>query len=177
MSAELILTLLAGIVLGGFLFSLLSRITRNPIRSPIPTPRFNDRAAEGLLQKYGYQIIGKQPRRTVLTKFEGQNHLSYCEADYLVKKNKKTFLVMVHDGEGNFDPNAPDQRQRLLINDYVFSPDGNLFLSLTTGDLLPIEFEFPRSTNIDSFFQGLIIVFIILLVIGIICLMVWLKLF
>ena len=177
MSAELLLTLLAGMVLGGILFFLLSRITNHPFNPSLPTAAPSNKEAEKLLKKYGYQIISQQPRQTILTKFEGQKHMSYADADYLVKKNKKKYLVTIYNGEGQIDPNEPALRQRLLINDYVFYPDGNLLLSPATGDLLPVEFEFPRSSNIDSFFQGLIIVFIILMVIGIIWLMVQMHLF
>lgn len=177
MLETVLISLAIGIIIGGLLLYLILKPRQQTLPQTSSAPRFSEKDAENILKRYGYQIIKKAPRKTIITKFEGQDHLSYTEADYLVKKNKKIFLVHVKSGEGEFDPNEPGFRHKLMVNDYSFAPDALLILDLATGSLLPVTFEFPHQRNIDSFFQGLIIVFIILLVIGIIWLMVWLKLF
>jgi hypothetical protein len=177
MLEAILISLAVGIIIGGILLYLILKPKQQNLPQAAAGPRFSEKDAENIFKKYGYQIVSRQPRKNIITRFQGQDHLSYTEADYLVKRQKKKYLVIVKTGEGEVDPNEPALRQRLLINDYAFSPDGILILNLNTGDLTPISFSFPHNRSIDGFFQYAMVIFIILAVIGIIWLMVYLKLF
>jgi hypothetical protein len=177
MIEAILIGIIIGIIIGGIIIYLILKPKQESLSQAAPGPRFSEKDAENVLNKYGYQIISRQPRRNIITKFQGQDHLSYTEADYLVKREKKKYLVVVKTGEGEVDPNEPNLRQKLLINEYAFSPDGLLILDPSTGDLLPVSFDFPHSRNIDAFFQWFMVFFIIAAVVGIIWLMVYLKLF
>ncbi len=172
-----IAALLLGIILGGLIiYFLLNRRQNSGIGEPA-AERFSEKAAENLLNKYGYQIVSKQPKRSIITRFQGKDHFSFSEADYLVRKNKKKYLVIVHSGEAAFDPNQTEARRKLIEHQHIFEPEGLLVMDLSTGELTPITFQFPNPRSIDALFQYLIIIFIIVFVIGIIWLAVQLHLF
>jgi hypothetical protein len=59
----------------------------------------------------------------------------------------------------------------------VFDPDGLLILDPASGQLTPIAFQFPNPRNIDSFFQVITVIFVIMVIIGIIWLLVQSRLF
>ena len=168
-------SLIIGILIGGALLYFLLKPKQQIF--PQTTAGFSEKAAEDLLKKYGYQIISKQPKRSIITRFQGKDHFSFSEADYLVKKNKKDYLVIVHSGEASFDPNQTEARRKLIEHQHIYEPDGLLVMDLATGDLTPISFQFPSPRNIDSFFQYLIIIFIIIFMLGIIWLAIQLHLF
>ncbi len=175
MLEAVLVSLFIGILIGGLLLYLLLNSKQQAVQ---PTAAgFSEKEAEALLNKYGYQVIGRQPKRSIITRFQGKDHFGYSEADYLVRKNKKKYLVIVHSGEAAFDPNQAEARRRLIEHQHIFEPDGLLVMDLATGDLTPISFRFPRPANIDTFFQYLIIGFIIVFVIGIIWLAIQLHLF
>jgi len=175
---ELILiSLLAGILVGICAFYLFSKLALKKYEGVPPAARFSEKEAEGLLIRNGYEIRSKRPRKTIITKVDGNDHLGYLEADYLVRKNKKDYLVVIKTGEGASDPNDPAFRRKLIELQHVFAPGGLLLLDIASGELALIGFHFPRTLNIDSFFRFFITLFVILVVIGIIWLMVWLKLF
>jgi hypothetical protein len=176
MLEAVLVSLIIGIIIGGLLLYLILKPGQMALPRASTSPTFSEKEAENILKNNGYQLISRQPRKNIITHFQGQNHLSYSEADYLVKREKKKYLVIVKAGEGEVDPNEPGLRQRLLINDYAFAPDGLLLLSAATGDLQPVSFEFPKARSIDSFFRWFMIIFIILCVIGIIWLTAYLRL-
>lgn len=138
---------------------------------------FSEKEVEGLLKKSHYQILSKRTKEAVITNVDGKDHFGYLEADYLVRKNKKTYVVIVKTGEEVVDPNEPTFRRKLLEYDSVFAPDGLLLLDLAQGEIHEINFRFPHERDVDFFFRFLIALFIILMVIGIIWLMVAVKLF
>jgi hypothetical protein len=136
----------------------------------------NPNEVERILQAAGYEIVSRQPKATVITEVNGQEHVGGLEADFLVRKNKEQYLVLVKQGEGN-DPTEPVFRRKLLELDYAFAPSGLLLLDSNEGRLDRVEFSFPRERNLDVFFRGLIWLFIILGGLGIIWLLTTIKLF
>ncbi|MFH1347549.1 MAG: hypothetical protein ABIH22_02555 [Candidatus Margulisiibacteriota bacterium] len=147
------------------------------LQAQAEVPRFSEKEAENLLRKAGYQILGKNQKETIITIIDGKEHFGYVETDYLVRKNKRKYAVMVHVGEGSPDPHEPTLRRRILEHHRVFSRDGVLVLDPNQGRVHLISFRFPHEWNIDMFFRFLIGLFIILLVIGIIWMLVQLRLF
>jgi hypothetical protein len=170
-------SVLIGIVLGLLLFYLLSRrgIRKNSL--PVQEAAFSERDAENLLRKSGYQIMGKKQKETIITRVNDKERFGYLEVDYLVRKDRKKYAVLVHLGEGSSDPNEPVLRRRLIECDRAFSPEGMLVLDLNRGEIHRVKFHFPHETSIDAFFRFLIALFIILGVIGIIWVMAALNLF
>ncbi len=176
MMYQILISILVGIVIGCILFYIFTRSGRKKYVFPSQGARFSEEEVEGILKRAGYQILGKQQKKTIITKVDGKDHFGYLEADYTVRKGKKTYVVVVKTGEGAADPNEPLLRRKLLEQDYVFSPDGVLLLDLGQGELHDVNFRFPQERNIDVFFRFLIALFIILLVIGIIWVLAVLRL-
>lgn len=172
-----LLSVLIGLVLGAFLFYVLSSWTRGKQEIQSAVPRFSEKDAEAILRKAGFSILGKHQKETIITNIDGKDHFGYVEADYTVKKDRRSYAVVVHSGEGSADPNEPNFRRVLLEHNRAFSGDGILVLDLNKGELHEVYFRFPHERNIDFFFRFLSGLFIVLLVIGIIWLLVTLKLF
>jgi hypothetical protein len=177
MTSTNIISILAGVILGALLFYFISKLLSRGKYVAAPSGiRFSESEAEGLLQKAGYQILGKRQKETVIARIDGKDHFGYIEADYTVRKNKRKYVAVVHSGEGEPDPNEPSYRRRLLEYDRVFSPEALLVLDLNQGEIHEVSFSFPRERGIDFFFRFLIALFIILMVVGIIWLLVQLRL-
>ena len=138
---------------------------------------FNPKEAEAILRRAGFQILDKCKKQAVITIINGKEHYGNLEADYIVKRQGGKYVVLVHIGEGEPDPNEPNYRRRLLEYERVFSPRGILVLDLNKGLLHRVNFRFPHEMSIDFFFRFLIAMFIIFGVIGIIWMLVELKLF
>ena len=173
-----LISIMVGVVLGVLLFYVLSKLWGHGKYSVYTEgSRFSEKEAEEILQRAGYQMLAKRQKETVITKVDGKDHLGYLEADYTVRKNKRKYVVVVHSGEGDPDPNEPNYRRRLLEYDRVFRPYALLVLDLSRGEIHEVNFHFPHERNIDFFFRFLIALFIIAVVIGIIWLLVTLRLF
>ncbi len=149
---------------------------RGPV-AQIEQKSFSEKEVGAFLERAGYQILGKRQRETVITKVDGKDRFGYIEADFTVKKGRKKYVVVVHSGLGEADPNEPMLRRKLLEYDHVFSPHALLVVDLSRGEIHEVNFRFPYERNIDFFFRFLIALFIILMVVGIIWVLVQLRLF
>ncbi|MDD5382352.1 MAG: hypothetical protein PHH60_01715 [Candidatus Margulisbacteria bacterium] len=173
----IIFVFVVGIIIGFILFYfLLWKRSGGRAAAQAESPKFSEKEAEAILARAGLQIMERRPKAAVITKINGQDHFGCLEADYLVKKDKKRQVVVVHYTEGEPDPNEPHLRRRLLEYDNVYAPDGLLILDINTGEIREVTFRFPRERGLDVFFRALITVFIILAAIGIIWVMFILKL-
>lgn len=132
---------------------------------------------EKLLKKSGFQILGKNQKETVIVRVDGKDHLGSLEAEYTVRKDGKSYVVVAKRGEGNFDPTEPALRRALIEYDRVFGLNGVLLVDPEEGKIHKVSFKFPRERGIDFYFQFFIALFIIAAVIGIIWLMATIKLF
>lgn len=175
MGINITISIIIGVVLGLLLFYLFNKLSGPRIKQA-PFPAFSEKDAEKLLRKAGFQIMNKKERKTVMTVIDGKEHIGYVEADYIVKKKKRTYIVVVHSGVGEVDPNEPNYRRHLLEHDRVFKPDALLVADLTKGRLHTVQFRFPHEYSLDFFFRFLIAVFIVGLIIGIIWVLATLKL-
>jgi hypothetical protein len=132
---------------------------------------------EKLLRQCGYQILGKNQKGTVLIDVDGASHLGSLEAEYTVKKNGKSYVAVLKSGEGLFDPTEPALRRRLVEYDRVFGLSGLLLVDAQEGEIHKVSFKFPRERGLDFYFQFVLALFILSVVIGIIWLLVRLRLF
>lgn len=179
MSFQIWIALIAGIIVGVVLFIIIHHLFfRQKATTSNELPQFSAKEAEALIRKSGYQIISKGQKEAVITIINGKDHYGNLEADYVVQKNRRQYVVVVHTEAGDADPNEPVLRRRLLEYDRVFSPSGGvLVLDLVKGRVHHVGFRFPHEWNIDLFFRFLIALFIIAMVIGIIWMLTTLKLF
>lgn len=132
---------------------------------------------EKLLRRSGYQILGKNQKEIIIAYIDGKDHLGDLAAEYTVRKAGKSYVVVTKSGEGEFDPTEPALRRRLIEYDRTFGLNGVLIVDPQEGKIHEVRFKFPRERGIDFYFQFIIALFILLVVIGIIWLMVNLKLF
>jgi hypothetical protein len=172
----ILFSVLFGIVVGGFLFYYLTRSARQTQVVSHNPLKFSEKEAEGMLRRAGLVVIAKQKKKTVITKINGKDHLGFVEADYIVKKGRKRFLVVVKSGEGAADPNEPILRRRFIEYEHLFSPDGLLLLDLDQGEIHRISFHFPKERAIDFFFKLFIASAVILLLLAIFWMFTSLKL-
>jgi hypothetical protein len=174
---EIFFSIVVGIIIGLVLFYILSKWwgRRGGMQSQVT--RFPEKDAENLLRRAGFQILDKNRKEAVITVINGKDHYGNLEADYIVKKQGKKFVIVVHSGEGSPDANEPNYRRRLLEYDRVFSTSGILILDLNKGQIHRVNFRFPHERNIDFFFRFLVALFIIFGVIGIIWMLTALRLF
>lgn len=178
MPLQVAISLSIGIVLGALLFYIFSSfLASRKAQTQSLAPRFSEKDAESLLRKAGFGILGKGLKETIITNVDGKDHFGYLEADYTVRKNRKTYVVVVRVGEESADPAEPGLRRKLLEFKRVFSPDGILILDLNNGGIHEVGFRFPHERDIDFFFRFLMGLFLILAVAGIIWMMVQLRLF
>jgi hypothetical protein len=175
MNAVLI-PLFVGMVVGSGLIYFLVRPRHAKQVAHAEPAKFSEKEAEGILRNAGFEVIAKQQRKTVITVVNGKDHFGYVEADYIVRRGKNKYLVMVKAGEGAADPNEPVLRRRFLEYEQVFSPDGLLLLDVNQGEIHSVSFRFPREGSLDIIFKFLMAFLVISFVIGIIWLLAALKL-
>lgn len=132
---------------------------------------------ETFLKRRGYQILGRQPKESIIVRIDDKDHLGTLAADCRVKKNGKEYVVVVRSGEGDFDPTEPALRRRLVEYHRAFGLNGILLVDPQEEKIHLVNFKFPRERGIDFYFQFFTALFIIAVVIGIIWLLAYLKLF
>jgi hypothetical protein len=130
--------------------------------------------AKALLERAGFKIVSEQKRSPVLVLINGKRHLANVTADYLVKKEKKTYAVKVKNGLMT-DPLEPATLRQLIEYDYVYKPEALLFLDMQNAELHEIKLEIPRSAK-EIFLKVMVALFIILFLVGIIAVMIKLRL-
>ncbi|MBI5399494.1 hypothetical protein HZB07_02600 [Candidatus Saganbacteria bacterium] len=135
-----------------------------------------EKEAEGLLGRLGFEIIKRRPKGTIVTKINGQDHMGKVEANYLVTRGKETFVIFIPGSGSSADPTEPALRRRLLELTQAFTVSGALLLDAAQGECHEINFRFPRELTLAGFFRLVIAVFIVAAVVGIIWLLVTLKL-
>ena len=171
--------LLIGAAFGIFVFYVFSSLLklRKPARQAGPVS-FSLPEAEDVLKKAGFNIIKRQVRGSMLINIDGREHLGVSQADFLAQRDRRCFLVLAKGGNFSVDPTNPSLRRELLESYYVFRPEGLLLLDMNDKSIHEIGFKFLSQKNLfEKVIQGLIVIFIITVVIGIIWLMVYLKLF
>jgi hypothetical protein len=133
----------------------------------------NSDRAEKLLKRAGFTITGRQVKQTIITRVKGQDHVSCLEVDYIVKKEKQKYTVLVVE---NPEPNATGLRRQLVELERAFAPAKVLLLDPANEEINQVTHQFPREPSLESFFNLFIALFIVAAVIGIIWLLATLKL-
>jgi hypothetical protein len=135
-----------------------------------------NKEAETILKRAGFELRDRQVKRTVITTVNGQDRVGYVIADYLVRKEKKNFAVVLHSTAEELEPNEANTRRRLIELERAFPSAKMLVLDMKNGSLNTVSFRFPREWGIDGLFNLLIALFIVAAIIGIIWMLATLRL-
>lgn len=172
----IVVCIIIGAGFGMALTLYFARVFRNKRYTDIAEhAHFAEKEAESFLQKHGFTIIERQKRAPVITYIDGKSHLSYVQADFIVKKDNRCYVVEVKTG-GMADPAEPIVRRQLLEYDYVFNLDGIIFLNMEQKTLQYIEFEMPKGDDNMPFIKTVLGVLIFLMFIGLLVLLRQLRL-
>ncbi len=172
MSLEIIIPLIVGSIVGALTiyFIVSYRNWKTNIKSA-PQDLFDRKATEDLLKRSGFKILGIDLKQPVITNIDGKEHYGHVVADYLVKKGKVKYIVIVKKGEAEFDANDPLFRRKLIECCRVFNTPEVLLVDSDDGEIHIVGFRYPHEWNLDLFFRFLLAVFIVLGLIGIIWLL------
>lgn len=163
-----VVSIVVGLLFGAIIFMRLHKwVIRCQLIARSDYAKAAEEDAGELLKKKGYRILEKKKRETIITYVNGEPHMSYVEADYLVAKNGKTYVAEVKTGNCT-DPTDPTVRRQLLEYDYVYSPDGLLLVDMVERAIHVVDFDFPRPfrENIFSRFLLLATIFLVVFIIA-----------
>lgn len=105
-----------------------------------------DRAAK-LLISDGFKIIEAQKRRQIITCLDGREYLNWVQADYVVEKKGKQYVVEVKTGEKATQITNSATRRQLLEYYYIYQPEGILLLDMECGKIQEVQFQTTESIN------------------------------
>lgn len=161
---------IAGIIIGAILlYNIIKLVQSHAARHRVLKAGRAEAAARKFLESQGYIIMAVQERVPILTKINGKPHKSHIQADLIVKKNKKVYVVDVKTGEVAQRPASPDNRRQLLEYFLVYRPDGVLVLDMDSQKIYQMEFEirFPSAKGLNpvpymiSFCAGVLVTLIL----------------
>lgn len=137
--------LILGILLGSFLFFYIARkVKRIKIKRMLAIAKRGEKNAISFLIKAGYDIVDIQKKLPITIKIDGRPYSSYVQADFVVKKGRKKYVVEVKTGKKTRATTAIVRRQ-LLEYYLVFNPHGILLLDMENGTLKEIEFQWQKT--------------------------------
>jgi len=138
--------LILGIILGGFFFYYFSKKIKSiRIKKTLAGAKKAERDAISFLNNEGYKIVDIQQKQPIVLYIDGKPYSSYVQVDFIVKKNRKKYIVEVKTGKKTRATTALVRRQ-LLEYYLVFNPQGILLLDMDKGTLKRIEFEWGKPT-------------------------------
>jgi len=125
--------------------------------------RIAEEEAEKLLEKYGFKIVDRQRKASIITYVNGKPNIGFVQADFIVRKRGKTFVAEAKSGEFAPGISEPSTRRQLLEYEFVYKPDGLLLIDMNEKLIKQIEFGLPeeRKERFILFVIGLIIVSIL----------------
>jgi len=163
--------LIVGIIIGAILLYNIIRIGQSyAARRRVLKAGKAEAAARKFLESEGYTVLAVQERVPIVTKINGKPHKSHIQADLIVQKRKKVYVVDVKTGEVAQKPAAPENRRQLLEYFLVYRPDGVLVLDMDHHKIYHMEFEIkfpsPKGLNpvpyIISFCAGVLVTLILI---------------
>lgn len=127
-----------------------------------------EKKAAVLLEQAGYQLLESQKRTAITTFVDGEAHINHVQADFIVEKQGKVYVVEVKTGNEATKITTAATRRQLLEYCYVYKPDGILLLDMECGQIKEIKFELAhRIPDLSLNFSHLLIVFGLGLVTGV----------
>ena len=120
-----------------------------------------EKEAKYFLEKKGYHIIDEQSIHYHNYSVNGEAIQTKLIVDYVVRKNKKTYLVEVKSGKSAISIKDKNTRRQLLEYDTVIENDGVFLLDMEHKKMQLIKF-YSKSKQKNTFFISLIIIVAIL---------------
>jgi ABC-type antimicrobial peptide transport system permease subunit len=170
-----VIFLLVGALIGVLFAYFLLKKTSRPL-TVTESEKVNLEDAGKVLKAAGFVILESPAKRSLMTIVDGRNYFGEAVADFLVKKEKKTYAVKIQTSPV-LDFTEPTFRRLLLECEYAFGPDGLITFDPQTKEIHHVNFSSPKKSLQEIIFQYLIIGFIILVIVGIIGLLISLKLY
>ena len=116
-----------------------------------------EKEAKGFLEKKGYRIIDEQSVHYHNYTVNGEEKQTKLIVDYVVRKNKKIYLVEVKSGKSAISIKDKNTRRQLLEYDTVIENDGVFLLDMEHKKMQLIKF-YSKSKQRNTAFISLIIV-------------------
>lgn len=146
------LILLSGSFLLFYIFNRKSKKSRKPKpRSERPLTR-REQKAWRKLEESGYRLVEIHPALPVIMSVDGKQKSFFHEADFIVSRGGKSFLVKTVKGQAPLNWNA--LRRELLLDYLFYQTDGIFFYREDKGQLQEIDFAFQSGPGPRSRFIG-----------------------
>lgn len=158
--------LILGIIIGGFLFYNISKALQSvKIKRMLAKAKKAEREAIYLLKKNGFNVIGIQVKRNIMTYIDGKPYSGYVKVDFLAQKNRKKYVVEVKTGQQTRATQSLVRRQ-LLEYFLVYNPQGILLLDMERKKIQTIEFDWgtDKYSWTNLFIAGILGLFIGILI-------------
>lgn len=116
-----------------------------------------EEAAVALLRSQGYRVLDRQVTKPATIYVDGKCHESHVHADMVVQKGWRRYIVEVKTGK-QANPALANVRRQLLEYNFVFEPDGMLFVDIEKKRIREVAFDRPMpgvfSVRFRYFFFG-----------------------
>jgi hypothetical protein len=142
--------LLVGIFIGIFLlYRVWKFLQTQRLKRQLYIAKRAEKEAEGILRDLGYEIIQSQKRTEIITVVDGEPYKNWVQADYIVVKDNKVYVVEVKTGEKATQITNSATRRQLLEYYYVYKPHGILLLDMEYGLIREVFFQ-PITDSLES---------------------------
>lgn len=161
--------LIIGIIIGIIMFYNIRKYwNKFFLNRKMKKARKAEKKAATLLEQAGYQLIESQKRTAITTLVNGEPHINHVQADFIVEKQGKVYVVEVKTGDEAIKVTTAATRRQLLEYCYVYKPDGILLLDMENAEMKEIQFELAqRLPRFSIHFSYLLISFALGLVSGV----------
>lgn len=131
-----------GSIIGIIIFLRLGKYFRSrKLKLQLYRSRNAESKASKLLISEGYKIIESQKRRPIFTYLNGVEFSNWVQADYVVEKKGKQYVVEVKTGEKATQITNSATRRQLLEYFYIYQPEGILLLDMESGKIQDVQFQ------------------------------------
>ena len=144
--------LVLGIIFGALFVYYLTKLWYSyKIKQRLKVAKRAEKDAKKFLEQQGYTIIATQLRIPIITKIDGRNYKNHIKADFIVKKERRKYVVEVKTGEQVERPTSADIRRQLLEYYLIYRTDGVLLLDMTNKKLYNIDFQLKPPSYINKY--------------------------
>lgn len=169
----LLLGLVGALCFGAFLALGLGRLQRKLLaKLSARRGKRGEAHAERVLEKRGYQILGRQAAGTYTLKVDGQRVSTNVRADLIVMRAGRTLVAEVKTGPKVARVENEGTRRQLLEYQLAFGLDGVLLVDGDSGDIREVRFPLAaKGASALSRLGGLIVA----AAAGALCALLWIK--
>ena len=129
-----------------------------------------------LLLQYGFKILERRPKGTLITYINGRPNLGIIQADFAVSKKGKTYIAAIKSGEFTQAESDLSLRRQLIEYNYVYKPDALLIIDMNEGKVKHVEFGLPEQKR-ERFILFVVGIIIVSILAGLIFIYIQAKLF